>query len=281
MTAEPMIEQAGSKGLMGDTFTILHGDECPRHHHLFETAAKDCNCGLDSMVAQARQLTEENVAQAAQITQLLKEFADVVDLKNNLDDKIAQLTQERHVCGVCWTASFEPVPEEASCDLSHPHDDEHLRCLACWQQKRLMQLTQEIAEHSAAGKALAECLAESEAENAQLTQELAGSEQYGRSCDSVMEAMNSDLERLKAIHATTLAENATLRAALEVAEKRLAAYDRLMFVHVAGTAFIRRCIFCGRQSYEDGSLIDDKSTHAEWCEIVEIDASTAVKEEGS
>lgn len=63
------------------------------------------------------------------------------------------------------------------------------------------------------------------------------------------------------------AENlaAGLRAALD-------RWHKAIFVHVNGTHFWRKCRLCGRVSYEDGSMKDGKPIHADWCEVLEIDA---------
>lgn len=56
----------------------------------------------------------------------------------------------KHVCPVCWTQSYEPIETREECDLTHPHDGEHMRCLCCEQSLQLHKQQQRIAELEAA-----------------------------------------------------------------------------------------------------------------------------------
>ncbi len=47
------------------------------------------------------------------------------------------------VCEVCWTSSFDPVPNEKDCELKHPHVGEHAQCMFC-------RLSAQLAEKDAA-----------------------------------------------------------------------------------------------------------------------------------
>lgn len=49
-------------------------------------------------------------------------------------------------------------------------------------------------------------------------------------------------------------------------------FVKASYVHENGTHFIRSCRFCGRKSYEDGTGIEGKSVHPDWCEVVEFEA---------
>ena len=62
------------------------------------------------------------------------------------------------VCEVCFTSSFDPVPDESACELIHPHQGPHARCGYCFMQNHVQSVNKKLcALEKAIEKALELC----------------------------------------------------------------------------------------------------------------------------
>ena len=49
-------------------------------------------------------------------------------------------------CDICWTSSFEPVPDDDPGAVKDPHGEGYMRCGYCWLDKQYVGLAKKYEE---------------------------------------------------------------------------------------------------------------------------------------